>query len=44
MLRAIVMAVQIMTEFNYAVSEVAKIVVITKIILNLMEQNGHQTL
>jgi hypothetical protein len=33
---------QIMTEFNVAVlEEEAKIVAITKIVLNLMDQNGH---
>jgi hypothetical protein len=32
---------QIMTEFNGAELEEAKIVVIAKIVLNLMEQNGH---
>jgi hypothetical protein len=30
-----------MTEFNGAVSEEEKIVGITKIVLNLMKQNGH---
>jgi hypothetical protein len=32
---------QIMTELNGAVSEENKIVAITKIVLNLMKQNGH---
>jgi hypothetical protein len=32
---------QIMTELNGAVSEEDKIVAITKIVLNLMKQNGH---
>jgi hypothetical protein len=32
---------QIMIEFNCAVLEEAKIVAFTKIVLNLMEQNGH---
>jgi hypothetical protein len=32
---------QIMTELNGAVLEEAKILVITKIVLNLMKQNGH---
>jgi hypothetical protein len=32
---------QIMTEFNAAMLEEAKIVAITKIVLNLVEQNGH---
>jgi hypothetical protein len=42
MLKAVVTVVQeIMTEFNGAVLDEAKIVVITKIVLNLMEQNGH---
>jgi hypothetical protein len=31
----------IKTELNGAVSEESKIVVITKIVLNLMKQNGH---
>jgi hypothetical protein len=30
-----------MTEFNGAVLEEAKIMAIAKIVLNLMEQNGH---
>jgi predicted lysophospholipase L1 biosynthesis ABC-type transport system permease subunit len=34
---------QIMTEFNGAVLEGAKIVAITKTVLNLTEQNGHQS-
>jgi hypothetical protein len=33
---------QIMTEFNGAVLEGAKVVAITRIVLNLMEKNGHQ--
>jgi hypothetical protein len=42
MLNVVVMVVQrIMTEFNHAVLEVAKIVAITKIIINLMEQIDH---
>jgi hypothetical protein len=32
---------QIMTELNGAVSEEDKIVAITKIVLNIMKQNGH---
>jgi hypothetical protein len=41
MLKVVVMAVQqIMTESNDAVSEEAKIFAITKIVLNLTEQNG----
>jgi hypothetical protein len=30
-----------MTEFNGALSEEDKVVAITKIVLNLMKQNGH---
>jgi hypothetical protein len=41
MLRIVTVVQQIMKEFNGNVSEEAKIVVITKIILNLMKQNGH---
>jgi uncharacterized protein with ATP-grasp and redox domains len=41
MLRAVVMVVQKMTESNDAVLEEAKIMAITKIVLNLVEQNGH---
>jgi hypothetical protein len=42
MLKVVVRAVQqFMAEFNVAVLEKAKIVAITKIVLNLMEQNGH---
>jgi hypothetical protein len=41
MLRAVTVEQQIMTEFNGAVSEQDKIVAITKIVLNLMKQNGH---
>jgi hypothetical protein len=41
MLRVATVVQQIMTEFNGAVSEEDKIVVITKIVLNLMKQNGH---
>jgi hypothetical protein len=32
---------QIMTQFSGAVSEEDKIVAITKIVLNLMKQDGH---
>jgi hypothetical protein len=32
---------QIMTEFSGAVTEEDKIVAITKIVLNLMKQDGH---
>jgi hypothetical protein len=39
--RVVSVAQQIMTEFNGAVSEEAKIVAITKTVLNLMKQNGH---
>jgi hypothetical protein len=42
MLKVVVTAVQqIMEAFNGALLEEAKIVAITKIVLNLMEQNGH---
>jgi hypothetical protein len=41
MLRAVTVVQQIMIEFNGAVSEEDKIVAITKIVLNLMKQNGH---
>jgi hypothetical protein len=42
MLKVVVTAVQqIMEAFNGAVLEEAKIVASTKIVLNLMEQNGH---
>jgi hypothetical protein len=41
MLRVVTVVQQIMTEFNGAVSEEDKIVTITKIVLNLMNQNGH---
>jgi hypothetical protein len=41
MLRVVTVVQQIMTEFNGAVSEEEKIVAITKIVLNLMKQNGH---
>jgi hypothetical protein len=41
MLRVVTIVQQIMTEFNGAVSEEEKIVAITKIVLNLMKQNGH---
>jgi hypothetical protein len=43
MLKVVVTVVQqIMTESNGSVLEEAKILAITKIVLNLMEQNGHQ--
>jgi hypothetical protein len=42
MLKIVVMVVQqIMTELNSAMVEKDKIVAITKIVLNLMKQNGH---
>jgi hypothetical protein len=41
MLRVVTVVQQIMTEFNGSVSEEQKIVAITKIVLNLMKQNGH---
>jgi hypothetical protein len=42
MLKVVVMVVQqIMTESNGAVLEEAKIFAITKIVLDLVEQNGH---
>jgi hypothetical protein len=41
MLRVVTEVQQIMTEFNGAVSEEDKIVAITKIVLNLMKQDGH---
>jgi hypothetical protein len=41
MLRVVTVVQQIMTEFSGAVSEEDKIVAITKIVLNLMKQNGH---
>jgi hypothetical protein len=41
MLRVATVVQQIMTEFNGAVSEEDKIVAITKIVLNLVKQNGH---
>jgi hypothetical protein len=41
MLRVVTVVQQIMTEVNGAVSEEDKIVAITKIVLNLMNQNGH---
>jgi hypothetical protein len=41
MLKVVTVVQQIMTEFNGAGSEEDKIVAITKIVLNLMKQNGH---
>jgi hypothetical protein len=43
MWRVVTVVQQIMTEFNGAVSEEDKIVAITKIVLNLVNQNGHQS-
>jgi hypothetical protein len=40
MLRVVTVVQQIMTEFSGAVSEEDKIVAITKIVLNLMKQDG----
>jgi hypothetical protein len=41
MLRVVTVVQQITTEFSGAVSEEDKIVAITKIVLNLMKQDGH---
>jgi hypothetical protein len=41
MLRVATVVQQIMTEFNCAVLELDKMVVITRIVLNLMNQNVH---
>jgi hypothetical protein len=41
MFRVITVVQQIMTEFNGAVSEEAKALAITKIVLSLILQNGH---
>jgi hypothetical protein len=41
MLRVVTVVQQIMTEFNGAVTERDKLMAITKILLNLMQQNGH---
>jgi hypothetical protein len=41
MLRVITVVQQIMTEFSGAVSKDEKILAITQIVLDLMEQNGH---
>jgi hypothetical protein len=40
MFRVVTAVQQIMTEFSGAVSEEQKILAITKIVLNLMKQNG----
>jgi hypothetical protein len=40
MLRALTVVMQIMTELKGAVSEEAKIFAITKIVINLMKENG----
>jgi hypothetical protein len=42
MLRTVIVVQQFMTEFNGAVSEDEKIVVIIKITLHLMKQNDQQ--
>jgi hypothetical protein len=41
MMQLVTVAQQIMNELNGAVSEEDKLVAITKIVLNLMKQNGH---
>jgi hypothetical protein len=41
MLRTVTVAQQFMTKFKGALSEENKIVVITKIVLNLIKENGH---
>jgi hypothetical protein len=41
MVRVVTAVQQIMTEFNGAVSDKDKRVTITKIVINLMKQNGH---
>jgi hypothetical protein len=41
MLRVVTVVQQITTEFNGAVSEEDKIVLITKIVLNFFKQNAH---
>jgi hypothetical protein len=41
MLRVVTAVQKIMTEYNGAVSEEDKIVAITKIVLNLLKQDGH---
>jgi hypothetical protein len=41
MLRVVTVVELIMTEFNGVVSEEDKIVVITKIVLNLLKRNDH---
>jgi hypothetical protein len=41
MFKVAVIVQQIMTELNGAVSEENNIVAITKIVINLMKQNGH---
>jgi hypothetical protein len=40
MFRVLTAVQQIMTEFSVAVSEEQKVLAITKIVLNLMKQNG----
>jgi hypothetical protein len=41
MIKVVIVVQQIMTEFNGAVSEEAKTVAISKIVLTLMKQDGH---
>jgi hypothetical protein len=41
MLRVVTAVQQIMTEFNGAVSQEDNIMVVTKIVLNFMNQTGH---
>jgi hypothetical protein len=41
MLTVVTIVQQIMTEFRGAVSEQDKLLAITKIVINLMNQNGH---
>jgi hypothetical protein len=43
MMRVVTVLQQIMAEFSGTVSEEDKIMAITKIVLNLMKQNGHQS-
>jgi hypothetical protein len=43
MLRVVTVVQHIMTEVNDTISEEAKIVAITKIVLNLMKQSGHKS-
>jgi hypothetical protein len=41
MMRVVTVVQQIITEFSGSVSEEDKVVAITRILLNLMMQNGH---